>query len=58
MYDIIGYVTLNDHPDIVTGIVLEDSDTKVKLKTSVDSARELYLTNQIKIPPEEAILQG
>lgn len=58
MYDIIGYVTLNDHPDIVTGIVLEESDTKVKLKTSVDSARELYLTNQIKIPPEEAILQG
>lgn len=54
-YDIVGYVALNKHPDIVTGIILEENETKVKLKMSVESARELYLNNQINVPKEEVV---
>ena len=53
IYDVAGYVTLSDHPDIVTGIILRDKETSIKVKMSVEKTRDLYLNNQICVSPEE-----
>jgi len=51
MYNIAGYAHVPDHPDIVTGIILEDKENpSVKLKMSVDKAREMYLNKEIEDP--------
>jgi hypothetical protein len=50
-YDVIGYASLKNNPDVVTGIVLGKDGDSVKMKVSISDAFDMARKGMINITP-------